>query len=76
MRYVVVALLIAADALVIYLGGAERGFPATFVTVILIGLWLAFSYSREGMAGERRDPEDPDLHEGDEMIHRSRARPP
>jgi hypothetical protein len=76
MRYLVVALLIGADALVIYFGGAEKGFPATFITVILIGLWLAFSYSREGMTGEPRDPEDPDFHEGDDMVHRSRARPP
>jgi hypothetical protein len=59
MRYLVVALLIAADALVIYLGGAERGFPATFITVILIGLWLASPTPErewQGSRGARRTP--------------------
>ena len=76
-RYGVVALLIGLDALAIYLGGSDVGFTSTLITVILIGLWLAFSFARDGLWSDRRDKtEELGTDEGDRMVHHCRARPP
>jgi hypothetical protein len=76
-RYGVVAILIALDALAIYLGGSDVGFTSTLITVILIGLWLAFSFARDGLWADRRGETDElGTQEGDRMVHHSRARPP
>lgn len=79
MRFLVVGALLVLNALAIYLGGSEAGFTSSLITVILIVGYLAFSFAREGMWSQRRssDDEDPELtSEGDDMAHRSRARPP
>ena len=79
MRFLVVGALLALNGLAIYLGGSEVGFASTLGTVIVIGFYLAWSFARDGMWSEDRGPDDPDaddIHEGDDMVHRSRARPP
>lgn len=79
MRALVVIVLLCLNGLAIYLGGSSVGFASTLGTVILIGFYLAWSFARDGAWPERRGPDDPDqrdIHEGDDMVHRSRARPP
>jgi hypothetical protein len=79
MRSFVVGALLALNGLAIYLGGSDVGFTSSLITVIFIAGYLAFSFARDGMWSDRRGPDDPDpgdTHEGDDMVHRSRARPP
>ena len=78
MRFLVVGALVGLDALVIYLGGADFGFISTLVTVILVAVWLAYSFARDGMwsDGQKGNPGEEGTDEGDRMVHRSRARPP
>ena len=79
LRLLVVAVLLALNGLVIYFGGSSVGFTSSLVTVILIVVFLAWSFAREGVWSDRKGPDGPDaegIHEGDDMVHRSRARPP